>query len=173
MKANMSYRAAFLVMILFGCLSAHSAEALVSTEQKNLGGRIGLGFTNQMVVTENRTIPALSAKYYAGRATAFGLGVGFDTKSGDNSLALGLKGFKNVFMESNTIFYLGMGLAYVNHVGSKFQGSAFLGAEFFFERMPSLGFSFEAGVRGDSTSGSFAIRTIGDTFLNAGLHFYL
>ena len=131
------------------------------------------GFTNQIAVSADRTIPALSAKLYPSRGTAFGLGVGFDTKSNDNALAVGLKGYKNVFLESNLIFYLGMGVAYVNHLGSKAQGSAFLGSEFFFDRLPSLGLSFEAGLRGDSTSGAFAIRTTGDSFLTAGMHFYL
>lgn len=160
-----------LLLLLLGL--APSAKAALPGDEKNLRGRLGLGFTNQIAVAADRTIPALSAKFYPNHGTAFSLGVGFDTKQNDNALALGLKGFKNVFFESNLIFYLGMGLAYVNHIGSKYQGSAFLGTEFFFERLPSLGFSFEAGVRGDNTSGSFAIRTTGDTFLSAGMHFYL
>ena len=165
-------RAAFLALLLLLSM-APSAKALVPGDEKNLRGRLGLGFTNQIAVSADRTLPALSAKFYPNRGTAFGMGVGFDSRSGDSALALGLKGYKNVFFESNLIFYLGLGAAYVNHTGSKLQGSAFAGAEYFFERLPSLGFSFEAGVRGDNTSGSFAIRTTGDTFLTAGMHFYL
>jgi len=77
-----------------------------------------------------------------------------------------------VFRESNLLFYFGGGAAYVNRSGSKLQGSLFLGAEFFLSQLPSLGLSFEAGIRGDSTTGSFAIRTTGDSFLTAGMHFY-
>jgi hypothetical protein len=169
-------RTAFLFpVVLFGLFvgMAPYANAILPGDEKNLRGRLGLGFTNQIAVSADRTVPALSAKFYASRDTAFGLGVGFDTKNNDNALALGLKAYKNVFFESNLIFYLGGGIAYVNHHGSKIQGSAFLGTEFFFERLQSLGFSFEAGVRGDSTSGSFAIKTTGDSFLTAGMHFYL
>lgn len=173
MKESSSFRAAFPALFLLMLVLAPSARAVLPGDEKNLSGRLGLGFTNQIAVSADRTLPALSAKFYSSRVTAWGLGVGFDTRNGDSSLALGLKGHKNVFFESNLVFYLGLGLAYVNHAGSKFQGSAFLGSEFFFDRLPSLGLSFEAGVRGDSTTGSFAIRTIGDTFLSAGMHFYL
>lgn len=138
-------RTAFVVVAIFlGFLigMATPARAMLPGDEKNLRGRLGVGFTNQIAVAADRTVPVLSAKYYPSHGTAFGLGVGFDTKSGDNALALGLKAFKNVFFESNLIFYLGMGVAYVNHSGNKYQGSAFLGAEYFFERLPSLGFSF-------------------------------
>ena len=151
-------------------MDAHSA---LPGDEKNLRGRLGLGFTNQIAIAPDRTLPAISTKYYLARGTAVGLGVGFDTRSGDNSMALGLKAYKNVFFEPNLIIYVGLGGAYVNRQGSKLQGSAFLGSEFFLERLPSLGLSFEVGVRGDNTSGAFALRTIGDSFLSAGMHFYL
>jgi hypothetical protein len=131
-----------------------------------------VGFTNQIATTPDGTIPALSAKYYLSRSTAVSLGTGFDTRSSASTLGIGGKLYQNVFLESNLIFYVGAGLAYVNRLGSKFQGSLFLGAEFFLPQVPSLGLSFEAGVRGDSTTGTFAIRTTGDSFLTAGMHFY-
>jgi hypothetical protein len=87
-------------------------------------------------------------------------------------LGLGGKLYRTLFLESNLIFYGGGGIAYVSRSGSHAQGSLFLGSEFFFSQLPSLGFSFEAGVRGDNLSGSFAIRTTGDSFLTAGMHFY-
>lgn len=165
--------AAFLGLMTVLFIMAPSANAALPGDQKVLHGRLGLGFTNQIAVTQDRTLPALSAKYYASQGTAMSLGVGFDTKNGDNALALGVKGFKNVFFESNLIFYVGLGAAYVNHAGNKLQGSVFFGSEFFFEKLSSLGFSFEAGVRGDNTTGSFAVKTIADSFLSAGIHFYL
>lgn len=174
MKESHAYRAAFLAFLFISAaVNPLSAKAGLPGDEKNLRGRLGLGFTNQIAVEADRTIPALSTKYYPSRGTAVGLGVGFDTRSNNNALALGLKGYKNVFFESNLIFYVGMGFAYVNRSGSRLQGSAFLGSEFFFSQLPSLGLSFEAGVRGDNTSGAFAIRTIGDSFLTAGMHFYL
>ncbi len=171
MKDRVFFRGAFLAFTTF--FLANSAQALVPGDEKNLRGRLGLGFTNQIAVTADRTVPALSTKYYMDKGTAVGLGVGFDTRSAESQMAIGFKGFKNVFTESNLIFYMGLGFAYVNYKGSKIQGSGFIGSEFFFEKIPSLGLSFEAGIRGDSSSGSFAVRTTGDSFLTAGMHFYL
>jgi len=171
MKDKAFYRAAFLVFSF--CFFSASAQALLPGDEKNLRGRLGLGFTNQIAVAADRTVPALSTKYYMDKSTAVGIGVGFDTRSSDSQMAVGLKGYKNIFNESNLIFYMGLGFAYVNNKGSKLQGSGFIGSEFFFDKIPSLGLSFEAGVRGDNTSGSFALRTTGDSFLTAGMHFYL
>jgi hypothetical protein len=165
--------AASLLLVAMLCAYAPGAKAALQGDEKNLRGRLGLGFTNQIAEDSTRTIPALDAKFYMNKSTAFGIGCGFNTISGDNAVALGMKGYKNVFVESNLVFYVGMGLAYISHNGSKYQGSAFIGSEFFFERIPSLGFSFEAGLRGDNTAGTFAIRTTGDSFLTAGMHFYL
>lgn len=141
-------------------------------DEKNLKGRLGIGFTNQVATTADGTIPALSAKYYLSKGFAVSAATGFDTRATNSTLALGVKMFKNVFFEPNLIFYLGGGAAYVNRQGSKLQGSLFLGTEFFIPQLPSLGMSFEAGIRGDNTTGSFAIRTTGDSFLTAGMHFY-
>lgn len=172
------YRTAFatlLAVTLFAISSAAmAAPGVAAGEEKwsSLRGRLGVGFTNQVATTADGTIPALSAKYYISRTFAAALATGFDTRDNNSTLALGLKLFQNVFAEPNLLFYLGGGLAYVNRNGSKLQGSAFLGTEFFFAQLPSLGLSFEAGLRGDSTTGSFSIRTTGDSFLTAGMHFY-
>lgn len=156
-------------LAFFFALSALSAHA---AEDKSLKGRLGVGFTNQIAVTADGTVPALSGKYYLSKGAAVSVGTGFDTRSGNSTLAMGLKFYKNMFYESNLIFYTGAGLAFVSRNGSKLQGSLFLGTEFFLQQLPSLGLSFEAGIRGDNTTGSFAIRTIGDSFLSAGMHFY-
>lgn len=178
------YRAAFGILTLALCLVAITPRASAATgafpesstgsvgEEKRLRGRLGVGFTNQIATTSLGRIPALSAKYHMSRDFAASLGVGFDTRANNSAFALGGKLFRNVFHEPNLIFFLGIGLAYVNNKGNSLQGSAFLGSEFFFSQLPSLGFSFEAGLQGDNTSGSFAIRTTGDSFLSAGMHFY-
>ena len=164
------YRTAFFTLALM--LVAITGAKAAPGEEKSLRGRLGIGFTNQVASTADGTIPALSAKYYLNKSFATALATGFDTRSSGSTLALGLKIFKNVFYESNLIFYIGAGLAYINRAGNHLQGNVFLGSEFFFNQLPSLGFSFEAGVRGDNTTGSFAIRTTGDSFLTAGMHFY-
>ena len=139
---------------------------------RNLSHRLGVGFTNQIATTVDGTIPALSGKYYLSKNYATSVELGLDTRSTNSTVAAGAKLYKNLFLEDNLVFYTGAGLAMVSRNGSKFQLSAFLGSEFFFSGLPSLGLSFEAGLRGDSYSGSFAIRTTGDSFLSAGMHFY-
>ena len=166
-EGEFMHRIALLVLFLFSTTSFAAAY-----EQKNLRGRLGVGFTNQIATTENGTIPALSAKYYFSKTFASSLGFGFDTRNPNSTVGVGLKLYRNVFIEPQLIFYTGAGLALVSRNGSKSQVSLFFGSEFFFEGLPSLGLSFEAGVHGDSTSGSFALRTTGDSFLTAGMHFY-
>ncbi|MCO5142212.1 MAG: hypothetical protein M9962_03880 [Oligoflexia bacterium] len=149
-----------------------SSTSYANSEAKSLTGRLGLGFTQQIATIGDAKIPAISAKYYLSRRTAFSVGTGFDTKSGSSTVAVGSKFFNNLHVESNLFFYAGAGLAYVSHKGSKIQGSLFIGSEFFFDKVPSVGFSFEAGVRGDSINGSFAIKTIADSIVTGGMHFY-
>jgi hypothetical protein len=38
--------------------------------------------------------------------------------------------------------------------------------------LESLGFAMETGASLDNLSGSFALKTLGVSFLNAGIHFY-
>lgn len=161
------YRIALIVVLFFSTTSAYSAS-----EQKNLRGRLGVGFTNQIATTADGTIPAMSAKYYFSKQFAASLGLGFDTRSTNSTVGAGLKLYKNLFLEPQLVFYTGGGFAFVSRDGSKTQLSLFIGSEFFLDSLPSLGLTFEAGVRGDSTTGSFALRTTGDSFLTGGMHFY-
>lgn len=168
---KMKFRiASFLITFL---LSSGAMAVSSSYEQKNLRGRMGVGFTNQIATTADGTIPALSAKYYMSKSFAASLGFGFDTRSNPGStMAVGMKLYKNVFFEPQMIFYTGGGVGLVSKNGTKTQFSLFVGSEFFLAGLPSLGLSFEAGIRGDNTSGSFALRSIGDSFLTGGMHFY-
>lgn len=161
----------YLVIAVLSLYSAFGCSEL-RAEARNLSGRLGVGFTNQIATAADTTIPAVSAKYYFSKATAASLGLGFNTRNDQNTLGAGLKFYQNLFAEDNLSFYTGLGLAAVSRNGTKLQLAAFFGSEFFFSGLPSLGFSFEAGVRGDSYSGSFAIRTTGDSFLTGGIHFY-
>lgn len=151
-------------------MTGFSAEA--ARGGKNLNHRLGVGFTNQIATSTDGTIPALSGKYYFSPSTAASLAFGLDTRSANSTVAIGGKLYQELFPEENMIFYSGVGVALVSRSGSKLQVSAFLGDEFFFAGLPSLGFSIEVGIRGDNTSGTFAIRTIGESFLSAGIHFY-
>lgn len=139
---------------------------------RNLAKRLGAGFVNQIAVSENGTLPAIDAKYYVSRRFATSLGLGFDTRSDRSTVAIGTKFFYNLFGEKSLIFYVGSGIAILSQTGTKAQFSAFFGSEFFFPDLSSLGFAFEAGVRGDSSRGKFSMRTSGDHILTAGIHFY-
>ena len=141
-------------------------------EARDLGNRLGIGYTTQIALKNDKAIPALSGKYHFSKRNALSFAAGFDTQSNDNALVLGMKYFRNVFGEKMLNFYTGAGLAFVSHGGTRFQPSLFFGSEFFFEQLPSLGLTFEAGLRADNRSGSFAIETTGDSFLTGGIHFY-
>ena len=146
--------------------------AQAHADEKLLTGRLGVGFTKQIAVSTSDTASAISAKYYFSRLTAASLALGFDTRSSDSIMAVGLKVYRTLFAEENLFFYGGGGAAYVSRNGSKAQLMAFLGSEFFLSGLPSLGFSFEVGARGDSYSGNFSLKTTGDSFLTGGIHFY-
>lgn len=147
--------------------------SIPESHARNLTHRLGAGFTSQIATTEGSTLPAVDAKYYFSKRMAASLGIGFDTRTDNSTFGLGSKFFYNLFGEQNLLFYTGVGLAALSRGGTRAQFSAFFGSEFFFTDLPSLGFSFEAGIRGDSAhGGKFALRTSGDSFLTGGIHFY-
>jgi hypothetical protein len=66
---------------------------------------------------------------------------------------------------------LGGGILGVDRrTASQFIGG--VGTEFFIPGLESLGFSMETGGSFDNATGSFALKTLGVSFLNAGMHFY-
>lgn len=157
-----------IALLLVASIPFFSSQA----EARNLSRRLGVGYTSQIAVTPESTIPAISTKYYFSPNFGTSLGFGFDTRSSANTFAVGLKAYYVLFHEDNMNFYTGAGFGVISRAGSKTQFSMFLGSEFFFSGLPSLGFCFEAGIRADNTSGSYAIRTTGDSILTAGAHFY-
>ena len=157
----------FLVSTLFALLFG-----IPESHARNLSRRLGAGFVSQIATTEEGRLPAIDAKYYFTKRVAASLGVGFDTRNDRSAFGIGSKFFYNLFGEQNLLFYTGAGIAVLSRSGTKVQYSGFFGSEFFFTDLPSLGFSFEAGLRGDNTRGKFSIRTTGDSFLTAGIHFY-
>ena len=84
-----------------------------------------------------------------------------------------MKFFKNVFYETNLNFYFMAGAGIVS--GNSKTGLEVLsgfGTEWFFPGLESLGFAMEVGGSVDNLSGSYALKTLGVSFLNAGIHFY-
>ncbi len=145
-----------------------------SAHAKDLTGRLGIGFNNQFATRSPFSfddIPALSAKYSMTRDLAFAGVVGLNTKS-PSGFTLGAKVFKNIFFETNLNFYVGGGLALLKRDATGFEFQGLFGTEVFIPGVDSLGLSFEAGLAAGNATGSFVLRTVGYTFLHAGVHFY-
>jgi hypothetical protein len=149
-------------------------------QAREMQGRLGIGYNNEFANQQNYTngVPAVSFKYGLTRDIAAELAIGLNTSSPTNSVTA-IKFFKNIFYETNLNFYfmLGAGIlsaqpagATSNNTGAEFLGG--LGAEFFIPGIESLGFAMETGGEIDNLSGTFGLRTIGFSFLNAGIHFY-
>lgn len=150
-----------------------SAVCAAPAQARDLQGRLGLGYNAQFVNTTARNgVPAVSLKYAFTRDIGTELIVGVATNTPTNSV-FGAKFFKVLFFETNLNFYSMIGGGIVtaeSRTGSQFMGG--FGAEFFIPGLESLGFAMETGGSFDNLSGSFALRTMGVSFLNAGIHFY-
>ena len=157
-----------LWLLLIGSVWAPLANA------RDLQGRLGIGYNSQFVnsVVDSR-VPGVSIKYALSRDLAVEAIAGTRTSTPTNTVT-GVKLYKNVFLETNLNFYASLGGAIVSAnraSGAEFMGT--LGAEFFIPGLESLGFSFETGGALHSLSnGSMSFRTIGVSFLDAGMHFY-
>jgi hypothetical protein len=144
---------------------------------RDLQGRFGLGFNrefeNYRSLTSPTGVPAISLKYGLTRDIAVAGIIGVATTDPLNSVTA-LKFFKNVFYETSLNFYfmVGGGLVKVSSSSSGAQFLAGFGAEFFIPGIESLGFSVETGLTFDNLSGGFIVRTLGVSFLDAGIHFY-
>ncbi|MBI4925975.1 MAG: hypothetical protein HY843_08640 [Bdellovibrio sp.] len=140
---------------------------------RDLQGRMGLGynaeFSNFQAVNG---VPGISIKYGLSREFATELVLGTATSSPGNTVAA-IKGFKNLFFETNLNFYFMAGAGIVSASSkSGFEMIAGFGAEAFIPGVESLGFSMEVGASFTNISGSFVLKTLGVSFLNAGIHFY-
>jgi len=151
---------------------------------RDMQGRLGLGYNSEFANSrESGGVPGISLKYGFTRDIATELVVGVATASPMNSVAA-LKAFRNLFYETNLNFYFMLGGGLVSALkptatsasatggstGVEFIGG--FGAEFFIPGIESLGFSMETGATFDNLGGSFVLRTLGVSFLNAGIHFY-
>lgn len=142
-------------------------------QAKELQGRLGLGYNSQFAnSTSADRVPGISFKYGLTRDIAVAGILGISTGSPSNTVT-GIKFFKNLFYETNLNFYFLLGAALLNansRSGAEFLGG--FGAEFFIPGIESLGFSVETGGSFSNISGSFVLKTMGVSFLDAGIHFY-
>lgn len=140
----------------------------------NKTGRMGVGFTNQLV----NDIPALSMKIQQNRYFALGGLLGFRSNEDTTTYGAGLKVYRVIFEEELLNFYMsGMAasLSYEDEGKSKsgYQFDGTFGTEFHIERIESIGFSFEFGVSYNNGPAGRSFETLGNNFLKAAVHFYL
>ncbi len=164
-------------LISLGVLSAFyffAADGVRDASARDLQGRLGLGYNAQFANFRdtNGGVPAVAAKYAMTKDLAVEGVLGVATTKPANSV-IGLKFFKTLFFETNLNFYgmLAGGLVTANsNSGVDLQGG--FGSEFFIPGLESIGFSFEVGGQLTNLSGSMVFRTMGASFLHAGMRFY-
>ena len=150
--------------------------ASVSTEAKELLGRVGLGYNAQFANTSMvNGSPGVSMKYGIAPRAAIEVIAGFYSGKNGTGVAA-LKYMQTIHPESYANFYFLTGGGYVyaqGRNGVELLGG--LGSEFFIPGVDNVGISFEAGMSAESlssSSGSFVLKTFGVSFLNAGMHYY-
>ena len=145
-----------------------------SASAKDLQGRLGLGYNSEFASSQSSVggSPGISLKYTLTRDIAQSVVFGVKSGSSTSSL-LATKFFKNLFYETNMNFYFTAGLGLLsasNSSGMEILGG--FGSEFFIPGIESLGFSVETGASYNTLGGHSTLRTIGVSFLDAGIHFY-
>jgi hypothetical protein len=165
----------FLSILAFG-IAGSLGLTLTSAplaQARDLTGRLGLGYNSEFAnFTHTGGVPGISLKYGISRDINVEGVLGVDTASPTNDV-VGLKFFKNIFYETNLNFYFMAGGGIVS--GDSKTGLELLsgfGVEFFFPGLESLGFAMETGAEIDNLTGSYNLKTLGVSFLNAGIHFY-
>mgnify|MGYP001611959920 CR=1 FL=1 len=162
-------RFVFITLLCVASFFLHSPDS----HAREMQGRLGLGYNSQFANSSiGQRVPGVSIKYGFTRDIAFEAVAGISTASPTNTVA-GVKLFKNIFYETSLNFYFLLGGAMVS--ANSITGAQFIsgfGVEFFIPGIESLGFSVETGASLDNVSGSFALKTMGVSFLDAGIHFY-
>jgi hypothetical protein len=156
-----------LSLSLFSC-ALHSAHA------RDLQGRLGVGYNAQFsnYRESGGSVPAIAAKYALTKDIAAEAVLGVATTKPANSV-VGLKLFKNLFFENNLNFYgmvAGGVVTAQSNTGVDLQAG--FGTEFFIPGLESVGISFELGGQLTNITGSMVFRTMGASFLHAGMRFY-
>lgn len=171
-SASMGSRVRSLRKVRFAVAALFLLAGPQSSHARDLTGRLGVGFNNQFSPSTSAGVEALSFRYALARDLGAELVAGYQSGETASTIA-GLKLMKNMFMETSLNFYFALGVAYAQVQGeSGMEFSGTFGTQFFIPGVESVGFSTEAGA-GMSTVGGTKFRTMGLSFLSAGVHFYL
>ncbi|MCB0351213.1 MAG: organic solvent tolerance protein [Bdellovibrionales bacterium] len=156
-----------------------SAAFSTSCFAKELGNRLGVGYTDQF----SEPMPSLALRYWPDPKLGFGADLGVDTQEDNAKFGFMVKLYRIIFTEDNLNFYMGTGAGLITlevpnaantstSSDSGFELTGFCGGEFFFTGLENLGFSFEAGVGVTSIDSQVRFRTIGQGPMKAGIIFY-
>lgn len=159
----------FLNLVLLSGLTVLAAVA----QAKDLTSRLGVGYRNSLVTM---SLPSVAAFYYPSPDTGVVGSLGVDTEDNNSKFAFAGAVRRIIFKEDHMNFFGGGQVAIVNQEttatkDSGFELAATVGGEFFLPGLDSLGFNFETGM-GITTVKKTRFRTMGDSFLNAGIAFY-
>lgn len=139
---------------------------------KNLASRLGVGYRNSYAFD----LPSLGVQYYPNSDYGLVGAVGIDTEDQNSKFAVSGGARKIIFMEENLNFFMGGMLSLISKetagsTDSGFDLAALVGTEFFLGGLENLGFNLESGVAVSNVN-KVRFRTMGDSFLRAGIFFY-
>ena len=142
------------------------------TMAKDLNNRLGIGYSNSF----SFNLPSIAAVYYPASNWAWTGALGIDSASNNSSFGATVGIRKIIFTEDNMNFFMGGTVSLVSQSTptsstSGFELAALAGGEFFMHGLDNLGLIFDTGVAMSSTS-TVRFRTLGESFLNAGIIFY-
>lgn len=140
---------------------------------KDLTNRLGVGYRDAYVTF---SLPSIGVFYYPSPDTGIVGSLGVDTEQNNSKFALAGGVRRILFKEDNMNFFMGGQIAMINNEvatqkDSGFEIAATTGGEFFLTGLESLGFNFETGL-GITNVKKTRFRTLGTSFLNAGIAFY-
>jgi hypothetical protein len=139
---------------------------------KDLSDRLGFGFTYHHFQPSTGVSMRYHPDRYFGATGVLALNAG----RGSHTLVAGAKINRNLVVEENALFYLGLGgfilstkTGTTTETGA--EADALGGVEFFLPGLPNLGIQLEAGLA-LRLMGGFELQTIGGGFASAGMHYY-
>jgi hypothetical protein len=149
----------------------------LTAEAKDLRQRLGVGIkSNTSIGIPSLGIPMVAAVYYPSNNVGITGGFGIDTDKDNSKMVLSAGVRRMLFFEQQMNFYFGGQVSMVNDEtnGEKESGwelSAVFGAEFFFQGLENLAWTFEGGV-GVLSMEEVRFTTIADHPFRAGIIFY-
>jgi hypothetical protein len=140
---------------------------------KVMDARLGVGFRDTFAI---RDLPALAMNYYPNSGMGITGALGIDTEENNSKFALQVGLRKRIFEEDQLNFFMGGNFSLLTQEvatvkRSGYELSAVVATEFFLTGLENLGFNLEAGI-GVSNLDKVRFRTLGHSFLDAGIIFY-